>query len=268
MKYASSIYQGGSLINADDADYDTYKQLGCICPFCKEALHLVRSHIRKGTHIPTAWRHYKWSPASEVCEKRAISSVGRNELKQFSPVAQKQRLALFERRLWEIYTMDKSYPKQFRSWVKNHLGEKVFAEVVGSIRKGWEPEIIISTVPNWIGRWIKDKENGRKALEDHPAFKSLQSEDRIRAVNSILNADFSPLRLKICSEVIQFLKTPTSRRVFEQMVALAILDCAEIFPPPWSPKKIGNLLIAGLIMTDWTENIAQLKDKNRAIGFK
>lgn len=41
MELAASLYNGGQLISAQEGDYSTSRELGLICPFCKESVFLL-----------------------------------------------------------------------------------------------------------------------------------------------------------------------------------------------------------------------------------
>jgi len=40
MKYAAAIFYGGQLLDAADANYGSYKELGLLCPNCKSPVFL------------------------------------------------------------------------------------------------------------------------------------------------------------------------------------------------------------------------------------
>jgi hypothetical protein len=43
MLEARAIYRAGNLVNAGDCDYESFKELGLICPFCDEPVFVVKS---------------------------------------------------------------------------------------------------------------------------------------------------------------------------------------------------------------------------------
>lgn len=109
MHYASAIFYGGQLIDAADADYDSYKDLGLLCPHCKEPVFLQTASQRQGSvtliQIPAHFKHFKAKDPVLVkeCEAR-VARYDAKEVERRVSQARNQRLRLLQRRFWDILT--------------------------------------------------------------------------------------------------------------------------------------------------------------------
>lgn len=102
MKYASSIRFGGTLLTADECDYEDYKRLGLLCPECKDAVFLRAEGVRfvkgKEVKICAHFCHFKSSdPAiASQCEAR-VNSYTKQELQKRANQSRNQRLRLLQK---------------------------------------------------------------------------------------------------------------------------------------------------------------------------
>lgn len=109
MKYAISIFLGGELIDATDANHSDYFDKGLICPFCYEKVHFSNSYDKlvnnKIVNYSASFKHHKGDPLD--CEARAKSSEGKELLQIISKEAKKQRVELWKKYLWDIFCKNK-----------------------------------------------------------------------------------------------------------------------------------------------------------------
>ena len=104
------MFYGGVLIAATDADHDSYKRLGLLCPHCKDAVFLQAPSQRQGegkiVAIPTHFKHFKAKDPALVkeCENR-VNKYDAKEIRRSAARARNQRLRLLQRRFWEILTV-------------------------------------------------------------------------------------------------------------------------------------------------------------------
>ena len=108
MRYASAMYFGGQLIDATDADYDSYKTLGLLCPHCKSPIFLQAVSQRQVgstlVEIPPHFKHFKAKDAALMeCEAR-VAKYDAREIQRRASQARNQRLRLLQRKFWEIIT--------------------------------------------------------------------------------------------------------------------------------------------------------------------
>lgn len=109
MKYARSIFLGGELIDATDANHSDYFDKGLICPFCYEKVHFSNSYEKlvngKIVNYSASFKHHKGDPLD--CEARAKSSEGKDLLQIISKDAKTQRVELWKKYLWDIFCKNK-----------------------------------------------------------------------------------------------------------------------------------------------------------------
>jgi len=110
MEECKSMYHGGELVSALDCDFESYRELGLLCPFCNEPVYLCGETVRQSskTHKLSYIRpHFKHFPGGDPldfdCEKRAISAEGKRYLDAIRAERRGQRLELFNRYFLEIF---------------------------------------------------------------------------------------------------------------------------------------------------------------------
>ena len=254
MRLASSIYRGGELFPADSADYSSAKELGIICPFCRESLFLA-----KGGKQSPHWRHYAKSPNSPACEARALSKEGLEELRQFEARARGQRLRLFNKRFWKIFSHGKPIPHDLKRACLGLPGVSgtQLKKLSRHCWEKWDSDAIKRALPKRIqGLSVCEK---AEALA-HPALEGLRSEFADSVCEEFQGLEFSALRLKILGEAVDWLGSRSAFEggAFDKLIQLSILDCWELFAPsPIHSSQIAYMAISSLILTDWEEAIAR-----------
>lgn len=276
MKLASSLYRGGELIDASEADYESSRELGIICPFCKEAVFLTREHTRKNTAIRASWKHYRVSTQSTFCEERALTTQGKEILKQLQPEARGQRLKLFNRRFWEIYKFEKDVPPLDKA-TSQIIDDRTLNLLVKHCKERWDVPAIMKIIPDKIEGIAKSANQNSLELATMLRYVGLdrltfaEQKDVLAIAQNSLNRfkdiKFSVLRHKILSEVIEWLPTDTASASFRKMIQLAIVDYREISQPPFHSSAIANIAVSTLVLTDWELAIASLKEPMKGLGF-
>jgi len=105
MRFAYSIYWGGAIIDAEQCDYTSSRELGLHCPFCNEAVFWRTAHTRtmpdgSTQHIDPSFVHY---PGLGVdCELRAKRPEGEAYIHALEVKARNQRLILFNKHFIDI----------------------------------------------------------------------------------------------------------------------------------------------------------------------
>jgi len=276
MKLASSLYKGGELLEASEADYDSSRELGMICPFCKESVFLTREHTRKNSAVRASWKHYRVSEQSVFCEERALTNQGKEILRQLQPEARGQRLKLFNRRFWDIYKYEKDIPPLDKA-AGRVFDEKMLNLLVKHCKDRWDIPAIMKIVPDRIEAIVKTAEYGGPQLISMLNRVGLdrldfaEQKDIVKTAQNSLNyfkdIKFSVLRHKILSEVIEWLPTETASASFRKVIQLAIVDYSEMSDPPFHSSAIANVAVSSLILTDWEVAIASLKEPTKGLGF-
>lgn len=276
MKLASSLYKGGELLDASEADYECSKEFGMVCPFCKEAVFLAREHVRNNSNVRASWRHYRVSTQSAFCEERALSVQGKEILKQLQPEARGQRLKLFNRRFWDIYKYQKDVPPLDKA-TRQIFEDKTLSLLVKHCRERWDIPAIMKIIPDRIeaiAETVEKRGQDLVPMLNRVGLAELtfaEQQDILKTAETSLSyfADlkFSLLRHKILSEVIEWLPTETASASFRKVIQLAIVDCREISEPPIHSSAIANVAVSSLILTDWEAAITSLKEPLKGLGF-
>lgn len=261
MQEAACLYQGGQLIGAQECDRALAPSLGLVCPLCKEAVFWVREYVMHGKRIPPGFKHYKITTATADCELRSLSKEGRQVLRQMQKPAADQRLKLFNRRFWEIYSFEKVLPPP--RLIKEATYDPQIVSVVQHCRDRWHVCEIAKMLPSMIA--LLDSPKGREAFKNHPES---QGQDPDLVANLVTRFENYPLlRLKIASEVVAWLRTGSGRESFAKMVAVAVDNCLQVSPPPIHTQQVANMMVCNIVMTDWERAIASIESPSRAIGF-
>ena len=157
MEDAKSMYHGGELVSALDCDFESYRELGLLCPFCNEPVYLCGETVRQSsrTHKLSYIRpHFKHFPGGDPldfdCEKRAISAEGKRYLDAIRAERRGQRLELFNRYFLEMYCWNWSKPRWYPSDPPSQkTGVQAFNEHVKSVNKS------IKVKATWIHAFKK-----------------------------------------------------------------------------------------------------------------
>jgi hypothetical protein len=266
MELAASIYQGGKLFPASEADYSTSRELGLVCPFCKESIFLVKAHLRRGQPIKAAWRHYQTTAKTAYCENRALSREGKVELKALQKEAHNQRLKLFNRRFWEIFKYKKHLPPNLRGTCVRVLGEDRLERMIVHCHERWHVDQILKALPSKLEARFGNPEV-EEAIRNHPNVAKADPEIVDELVQDFAKTKFSVLRYKILCEVVEWLATNSAMDSFSKLVPLAFIDCIECLPPPIHSQSVAEMILVFLALTDWEEALDSLESKTKAIGF-
>lgn len=124
MRFAYSIYWGGTVVDANSCDYESSRKLGLHCPFCNEALFLRSAHTRimpdgSRQQVAASFAHYPGLGLD--CELRAKRPEGEKHIQQLEIHSRNQRLLLFN--------------KHFVDIIRNHIAIKDEQPKVKILRK-------------------------------------------------------------------------------------------------------------------------------------
>ena len=105
MRYAFSIYWGGTVVDALDCDYESSRELGLHCPFCNEALFYRAGYHRimpdqSCQQVAPSFAHYP--NLGKECELRATRPEGQTYLQQLEIQSHNQRLGLYNKHFVDI----------------------------------------------------------------------------------------------------------------------------------------------------------------------
>ncbi|NJK70387.1 MAG: hypothetical protein HC941_31235 [Microcoleus sp. SU_5_3] len=263
MQNAISLYLGGEVIDATSGDYTIAKELGLVCPFCREAVFFAKEHDRVGVKVRSAWRHYK---TDTTCENRARTSKDLELLEKLSLVARGQRLKLFNQRFWDIFRQQKDIPPKMRGLCDRIVGKETFDRIIKHCRDKWDTPAIVRILPETIKTTIGNSRYKEILLACAQKMDISVSEEGIdRIVQKYASQNFSIVRYKILCEVIEWLPSRSASESFERLIQLSFLDCYEQMPLPIHATQIAWMAIVSLTITDWEVAIANLSSKG--VGF-
>ena len=217
MKYAKSMYRAGFIVDAEDCDYDSAKDLGLVCPFCSEALFLRRGHLRgKSSYVEAAFCHYHTDdPMADVCELRAQRPEGQAYIAKVDAESRQQRLEIYNKRLTDLIfdTPGKAVYKFFR---KTSLDQKDWEGAVKSfrtyLRKNVEHSYAVLDKELDSIQYLVSGTSKAAELKDL-LQEGVRDAREMKAVKDTI-AFYSSLDLKIqrtiCQEILDFLTTRTA----------------------------------------------------------
>jgi hypothetical protein len=246
MITASSIRYGGLLVDASECSYESFKQLGLLCPICKRPVFLVQeacreAHTRKlktgistavkESSVPAHFSHFQDVSKEEIeqCELKS-SKITQVQREVIASKARGQRLKVLQRRLWQMlktsfrlfysegtdellqnYFLEASYMNEMRS--KAYL-EKLIESCAVSIAHPTNLQVVKSSFSQGCTKWSAIAEAYPK--QQSPIYEGFRNWPK-----SILD-----LRMHeaICLEVLDFLCTKMQRPILNKLIAYSIFN--------------------------------------------
>ena len=217
MDKCLSMYLGNILVYASDPgiDYNSYRDLGLICPFCHEPVFYRQGGVKvkngKQVIYQPAFVHFPSKDFKDFkeCELRCISPEWKGYLKVLTKDAKNQRLRLFNRRFWEMIRENfPKYPEKPRKVVLKHFSEDAYYECYRNIRKTWLLPTTLKRIEIIIESFSR--------LE----LERKQPSENINTVKSDVNTYLKVHKI-ICTEAYNFTCSQAGKEALEQMFAAA-----------------------------------------------
>lgn len=253
MKDAKSMYLGGDIVEAVSCNFESSRQLGLVCPFCREAVYLRGQTEREVNGrkqiVSPAFCHYSRKLDDLDCERRSITLEGREQIDRIKAEKRGQRLKLYNDRLWEMISSsfifrDSEYHgtlqeciESAESWAKRSFGSKGFKtiqeDMALSLKRNWkldelESRIHRSSVPRIEEITILLFEGNReKATCAAIAFSPSEEEATVwvKCLDRSAKTMRSPQKHReIYKEVLGFLASNTSKLVLRQLIGMSIAN--------------------------------------------
>jgi len=240
MLVAKSIYLSGQLVAAAQCDYQSYKILGLVCPFCSEAVFLRAGTVRDTTlrngkkvtqSVPPNFAHYSEVFAGTDCELRSKSKEGKEKLEKLIIEAKNQRLKLFNQRLWELFKKDRNVreKKLIDTSKRNFNSLKEVEDLSRITQKWWKSNL------QKVYAYIQEVSDSFDKITTKEAQYNLGlSGDVIQEQKEINKKYFDNVsqqfHIQVCKEIADFLCTPTAALAFYRLVQCAIYTMS--FTPP------------------------------------
>jgi hypothetical protein len=228
MLYSKSIYLGGEIIEPDECDYDSYAYLGLKCPFCNNAVFLVKPHTRKLAKkealVPGHFSHFV---GGGDCEAKSVTSKGRQDIEAVKQLARNQRLKIYNTRLWHLLKSDRNIDrttlvamrKKYGSKWLDRLARLVQAEIKANsveLKKRMtelldpsQKEVVLDTLiasEDFFGKSINTA-GSVSQIEDQAEYLA-QCDLRIHR--------------QISSEILDFLSTPSGTEALNRFLEISL----------------------------------------------
>lgn len=244
VKYAASIKYGGQLIDVLDCDHNSYKHLGLLCPECKNPVFLREGHSRTAPKskelikVEAAFAHFKAQDPAQVlaCENR-VAVYDRALLEKRAAAARNQRLKLLHRWFWQIFWRRLELEQNFESAENMELFQRdlpLKAPVICAHDESLQE--LLETLP----QEDRDRyEQCRVCIDGlkYQLYKGNPFEsERIRKGVEFLSGVDRQMQIMICTEVLNFLLSKSSRHLLFQVLVVLWLRVTD------SPTRKEKLL--------------------------
>jgi hypothetical protein len=255
MKYASSMRYAGMLVDAQEADYTSYKKLGLLCPICHAPVFLVSSSereshtrlvtnkttgIKKEVQVAASFAEKHFSHFQDVSEEQVdqcelrIRNLTPTEVHRYSRGAHNQRERFFRSHFWRLLEM--SY--KMETWEE----DAAFA------KSGFLSNCPAKDPDNYRQlKWVKFSDRFVSAFKSKREFMVSVAKAAIDDISSmdvegLEEVGFRPeviaylkqwqqaidgrMQLEITQEAIDFLGHKRNRDMVEHLFAKALADYA------------------------------------------
>jgi hypothetical protein len=241
MLTASAMRYGGPLVDAVDCNYNSFKDLGLTCPFCKQTVFLVGStsreaHDRKrkdGTTVSVKavetivahFKHHKDVDSARVadCELRS-SKLTQFQRKKTYAAARNQRSRIFQRRMWQM----------LQSSVTYRVGDDISLAAIFAYNFGPKAPGAIRLLVSSISDAFRDENlpEAKQRLSHHfeallsesSDFRSDMPDDLAADMQAWSQSVHQQLQIEICSEVIDFLATKMQSGILGNLVERGMIS--------------------------------------------
>jgi hypothetical protein len=230
MLCASSIRYGGLIVDAVDCDYNSFKELGLLCPICKRSVFLVASTARgahsrknkdgsitavKSASVVSHFSHHKDVSAFTVsdCELRS-RQITIEQRERIASVARHQRLRTMQRWIWQMLQSSYQFDKGDETRVAAHYAFTYNSALRGSF-------VHSKTTDFLVEKFCARQE---EAIERLPlAYDSLRSQFTkatiyLDCVDDWTSGIDRQMQLAICAEVTAFLCTNRQKVLLGKMM--------------------------------------------------
>ncbi len=266
MLEAKSLYLGGQIILASECDYSFSKKFGLACPFCSEAVFLktafereqtLRNHQIKIQRVPACFSHYK---TGVLCENKASTSEGQEELQKLQAIAKNQRLELYNQYLWQMFA------------------EVYSLTSLNSINKNNRIKELEDLIP-YVQKQIKERLPKYKSLVNgYESGFSLHVKQIINALKEEAKEDVSisqdylykiglTYNQKVSLEIIEFLASATAKPFLYQVAGFVIgchLRKKQLFLT--TSDQLTDFICSSIPAINWIDLIHEKLKSNNSIS--
>ncbi len=239
MKFATSLGLLGELKSAEDCNYSSFKDLGLICPHCKQSVYLVDKHersasnrvLKSGRTVPvrhaTVNSHFvHHSLDTDLCELKD-KSISPQTIIHRATVARNQRAAILRDRFWSIFCSGQQFKKiincdNFQEFNK-HLESTVKTGTFAIFLNSSSEKLVVNTT---CGLDPIERVEGLPLIKNTYPLPSSLLESTINAIwlkFSSITDDIIPFHYNAIKEALLFLYSPTNKKLLRKcLVALVV----------------------------------------------
>ena len=245
MKFAASMRYAGLLIDADDCDCNSFRNLGLTCLNCHESVFLVAgskrqehkrehkdgkvSHV-KASSIPPHFSHRPDKDKTELerCELRSARTteidIARSEI-----AAKNQRIRLFNRHLWNILKMCYKLNDVEDAFIFVQSGFKLalqdYPEAVAQRRYQILIELLVEVYRKEVGRIHAESEMFFDRLIEKTKNHEYTQSESLEALLSLWRQSIDQkMQLQIYNEVIDCLAQKKHLPILEKLIVQGIYN--------------------------------------------
>jgi len=267
MKQALSIRYGGVLVSPEDCDYESYLNLGLICPFCKDGVFLVKETKRKtekskkSFFVKAHFSHFKKGLLTDVCENRS-KSLSKEQVDTITQQGRNQRRKIIQDRLWKIVGSSLLF-------VDPEEASIGFTEMtVTGMKQGIDGQLVIEEMTKFLDHLtllsaqqlplklntLREGLSIWKAEAEHPHIYHPHHEEQIQQ----WRASYSPVAIEmVVSEAIGFL---TQKKQY-MMLRKLVFGSFFVFISNMSSAKMDEL------KQEETEKVTTINTRLRYLRF-
>lgn len=277
MQYASAIYWGGDLIAAPECDYESYRNVGTICPYCGSAVHLVASsekYLKASDRTINArayFAHFKAGSDGDDCEARSVSKYAAADREQMAIAAKNQRLKLFNNRLWDLLSEDRNINRRGLKNFRQGIGGAMIGRTLPAVRKviADSKEQNHMYFKKMLGYSVSPSTTVSQTTLDAIMAVTKQTKEESQKDMAVQSDYFSQcnqrLHVQVCNEVMDVLATKSGGYCLERIIAWGLCGLLDqdvgswlsLAKNPELDKILLQIVLAMVSGTHWGDAIAK-----------
>lgn len=245
MEYACSIRYAGLLVNAADCDYSSFKNLGLICPNCRESVFLVAGSCRaeherkikegksvsvKSCQVSPYFGHRPEKIRAEVekCELKS-ASITSLDISRSLASSRNQLLRIFNQRLWSILQL--CYKLEDFEAVKKFVQSGFQLALSPSLEQVWENryqtliDLLIQVYKQDVPRIHEESGVFLEKLIEKTQDTQIVNEPRLQAILSLWRQSINKqMHLEIYNLAVDCLGQKKHLPILQNLVVLGLYN--------------------------------------------
>lgn len=233
MEYAISIYKPGERVYPEQCDFNSYSDLGLICPICKQEVYLRKGNIREPYF---AHFHATSSRQVEECELRVSADGNSTEISSLIE-NRGQRLKIFQQHFISMIYFENSKiieDVKFNNWIN-------------SIKR--DNNQAINNIIKDCSQYFQCFLTHQRLMEDKYIFPSNKIKDK-----QIM------LQQKIALEAIDYLCVKSNYKLLEYIIYYCIYQLYKEKFTKTNIDSICHLVIETIMLNPWIKALNNSKN--------